>query len=55
MNIQAITNELEELLKEGAKLLTDGQNPEMVLGEFAPRYETWYSKALSAVTQISPL
>ena len=27
----------------------------MVLGEFAPRYEIWYSKALSAVTQIAPL
>ena len=55
MTVQSIVKELEELLKEGAKLLTDGQDPKMELGEFAPRYETWYSKALSGVTQISPL
>jgi hypothetical protein len=54
MNAQTILKELDELLKEGSKLLADGQNPEMVLGEFAPRYETWYSKALSAITQIAP-
>ena len=55
MTVQSIIAELDKLSIEGAELLSEGQAPNMELGAFAPRYETWYSKALSAVTQVSPL
>jgi hypothetical protein len=53
-NLDRIKTELKELTLEGAKLVDEGQKPDMNLGGFAPRYEVWYSKALSAVGQICP-
>jgi hypothetical protein len=53
-NLENIKAALTELAGDGAKLLDAGQKPDMSLGEFAPQYEVWYSKALSAVAQICP-
>ena len=53
-NLTAIVNELRELDVEGSKLLNDGQEDDMSLGTFAPRYERWYTKARAAVAQIIP-
>jgi len=53
-NIDRIVEALESLRNDGAKLLDEGQKPDMSLGNFAPSYEVWYSKALSAVGQICP-
>jgi hypothetical protein len=52
--IDRIVGALEGLRDEGVKLLNEGQNPDVNLGNFAPIYEVWYSKALTAVGQICP-
>ena len=49
-----ILKALTALLEEGAKILTEGQIDKATLGELAPRYESWYTRALAAVTQIIP-
>jgi hypothetical protein len=53
-NLERILSALKELTLEGAKLVEEGQKPDMKLGNFAPLYESWYSKALVAVSQICP-
>jgi len=53
-NLEGIVEELAKLAAEGGKLLQDGQKEDMSLGDFAPRYETWYTRALSAVSQVVP-
>jgi len=53
-NLERIIKELSGLVNEGSKLLEDGQKEGVVLGSFAPRYESWYTKALAVVTQIIP-
>jgi hypothetical protein len=52
--IDKIVQELRMLLTEGAQLLSDGQKSEVDMGDFAPRYEKWYSKSLAAVRQVCP-
>jgi hypothetical protein len=53
-NLDKILSALKELTLEGAKLVDEGQKPDMKLGSFAPLYEAWYTKALFAVGQICP-
>jgi hypothetical protein len=53
-NRDRIHSALRELTLEGAKLVDEGQKPDMKLGSFAPMYESWYSRALVAVGQICP-
>ncbi len=53
-NLERISQELSGLMSEGGKLLQEGQKYDMSLGEFGPRYESWYTKALSVVAQIIP-
>ncbi len=53
-NLERIAKDLAELSAVGAKLLAEGQAEGMQLGAFAPKYESWYTKALAAVTQIAP-
>lgn len=52
--IEDIVAALKLLAGEGSKLLVDGQSPKMILGDFAPRYEVWYTKANAAVSQLIP-
>lgn len=52
--IDRIVQELMVLATEGAQLLSDGQKPDLNMGEYAPRYENWYSKSLAAVRQVCP-
>jgi hypothetical protein len=53
-NLDRILSAIRELTLEGAKLVEEGQKPDMNLGSFAPLYESWYSKALVVVGQICP-
>src|SRR5436305_13822304 len=51
-NVERIAEELSSLLDDGNQLLKEGQKKDVSLGKFGPRYESWYTKALAAVTQI---
>lgn len=52
-NIQDVVNELMDLLDEGAKLqVTDEKNKD--LSKLAMNYESWYTRARSAVNAVIP-
>jgi len=52
--IDEIMKELDSMVTEGAELIHEGQNEDVNLGSFAPRYESWYTRALNAVSAITP-
>ena len=53
-NLEKLAKDLDALAAVGSGLLKEGQADNMSLGLFAPQCETWYTKALAAVTQIAP-
>ena len=52
--LDQILKELFSLVTKGADLLQEGQKKDVSLGTFGPRYEAWYTKALSVVSAIIP-
>ena len=52
--IVQIVKELDSLLAVGAKLLQEGCGEDVRLTDFVLRYESWYTKALSAITMVTP-
>ncbi len=52
--IDDVQRELAGLITEGARLLEVGQQEKLDLATLALDYETWYTKALAAVTQLIP-